>query len=599
MNKLSSRVAALSPEKRALLEQLLRKQERLKTATQQSPTAPLADAYDVVILGGGLAGLSVALHCERTQPDISVLVIEKEELPLPESKLKVGESTVEIASRYFSNVLGMKEHLHTQQLPKLGLRFFFTAADNSDIAQRVEMGSFSSLWYPSYQLHRARFENALADKGRRLGVVLQDGCRVRAVSLGEPHHTVTLETAAEEQVIKARWLVDASGRASILKRQLGLTEKVGHDANAVWFHIGEDIDIDEWSDNAGWLQRMGNGLRRLSTNHLMGPGYWVWLIPLPNQTTSIGIVADATLHPLHQFNKFEKALAWLWEHEPACAQAVAENRGKLTNFRVQRHFAYSCPQVYATERWCLIGEAAVFTDPLYSLGSDFIAFGSTFITDLIARDRQGQNIHQPVDFYNWFFLNWFHNGLAVYENNYPVMDNGQVMTAKIAWDFALYWGCFGLLFYHDKLCDLAFMIAIKDDIQRVLDLNVQLQAFFREWAALKKRDCHSQAIDYSKISFLYDLHRGMGAGLDDDALKEQFAQNVALFESLAVALFRKAASLLAISVPDSRLNPYAITLQRDKWEANDGLSASNLASDEQRERLPDIEKLWLDSLVVA
>jgi hypothetical protein len=278
---------------------------------------------------------------------------------------------------------------------------------------------------------------------------------------------------------------------------------------------------------------------------------------------------------------------------------VAENRGKLTNFRVQRHFAYSCPQVYATERWCLIGEAAVFTDPLYSLGSDFIAFGSTFITDLIARDRQGQNIQQPVDFYNWFFLNWFHNGLAVYENNYPVMDNGQVMTAKIAWDFALYWGCFGLLFYHDKLCDLAFMIAIKDDIQRVLDLNVQLQAFFREWAALKKRDCHSQAIDYSKISFLYDLHRGMGAGLDDDALKEQFAQNVALFESLAVALFRKAASLLAISVPDSRLNPYAITLQRDKWEANDGLSASNLASDEQRERLPDIEKLWLDSLVVA
>ena len=45
--------------------------------------------------------------------------------------------------------------------------------------------------------------------------------------------------------IQARWVVDASGRSSLLKRQLGLAKKVGHHANAVWFRIGYPIDIND------------------------------------------------------------------------------------------------------------------------------------------------------------------------------------------------------------------------------------------------------------------------------------------------------------------------------------------------------------------
>ena len=45
--------------------------------------------------------------------------------------------------------------------------------------------------------------------------------------------------------------------------------------------------------------------------HLMGRGYWVWLIPLGSGTTNFGIVVDANLHPYTRLNRFEKAIEWL------------------------------------------------------------------------------------------------------------------------------------------------------------------------------------------------------------------------------------------------------------------------------------------------
>ena len=66
------------------------------------------DRYDVVILGGGLAGLTLALHLHRTHPDISVMVAEKRAGPAPLAAFKVGESSVEVGAYYYREICGLK-----------------------------------------------------------------------------------------------------------------------------------------------------------------------------------------------------------------------------------------------------------------------------------------------------------------------------------------------------------------------------------------------------------------------------------------------------------------------------------------------------------
>jgi 2-polyprenyl-6-methoxyphenol hydroxylase-like FAD-dependent oxidoreductase len=85
--------------------------------------------HDVIIMGGGLAGLTLALQLRQTLPELDVLVLERRTHPVPEACHKVGESTVEIGAHYFANVLGLKQHLDSAQLKKFGFRFFFSEAE--------------------------------------------------------------------------------------------------------------------------------------------------------------------------------------------------------------------------------------------------------------------------------------------------------------------------------------------------------------------------------------------------------------------------------------------------------------------------------------
>ena len=116
--------------------------------------------YDVAILGGGLAGLTLAKQLLMKRPETSIAVIEKRSFPVSETTHKVGESTVEIGAHYFGEELQLKKHLTDQQLPKFGLRFFFKDACQS-LAEGTEVGGSTFFSAPSYQVDRGRLENYL------------------------------------------------------------------------------------------------------------------------------------------------------------------------------------------------------------------------------------------------------------------------------------------------------------------------------------------------------------------------------------------------------------------------------------------------------
>ncbi len=191
----------------------------------------MTQPYDVLIAGGGLAGLSLARQLTREAPSLRVFVAEKRPHPVPEAAFKVGESSVEIGAHYFQRVLGLEPHLRGQHLEKFGLRYFFPAAGNHRVEARFELGPSGFPPVPSFQLDRGRLENWLLRANREAGVDVRDGCRVEAFEFDAPLHRLTVRSGGRSETVEGRWLIDASGRAGLIRHRLGLTRPVGHLAN--------------------------------------------------------------------------------------------------------------------------------------------------------------------------------------------------------------------------------------------------------------------------------------------------------------------------------------------------------------------------------
>src|SRR5688500_8460042 len=149
---------------------------------------------DVTVLGGGLAGLTIAIQLRRQFPALSLRIIERRRHPVPPAAHKVGESSVEIGAHYFDSVLGLKDHLMSRQLKKFGFRFFFSDG-REDLDNVTELGASRYLSTPSYQLDRGVFENFLGEHVRELGVEFVDGAVVRSFDVGTQGgaHTVRYE----------------------------------------------------------------------------------------------------------------------------------------------------------------------------------------------------------------------------------------------------------------------------------------------------------------------------------------------------------------------------------------------------------------------
>ena len=501
---------------------------------------------DVVVLGGGLAGLTLALQLRRRDPAIDVLVLERNRHPVPEAAFKVGESTVECGAHYFADVLGLRGHLESEQLAKFGLRYFFNHRSEA-IDRCTELGVSHGLPTGSFQLDRGRFENFLGAHVRGQGVDFRDGAKVTRVEMaddGGPHR-VGYTCDDGDHVVEARWVVDASGRAGLLKRKFGLAEANGHDANAAWWRIDARIDINDWSDDAGWLARCDPPDRWRSTNHLCGPGYWFWLIPLASGSHSLGIVCDAAMHPLETMRTHELAMAWLREHQPQAAAALDASGAELQDFRFLRGFSHGCRQVYSKQRWALTGEAGAFLDPFYSPGSDFIALSNTYVCELVLADRAGGPFEAYAPIYEQLYFAFYENALALYRGQYPIFGNALVMPLKIQWDYTFYWSLLAPVYFGGRQAALPVMGRLRPVFTLGSALNTGMQALLRDWGLRDGRAAMEDGrwLDQYAIGWARGLNGALRDELDDDAFIERIRGNVARMQQLAAELLAQAQAL--------------------------------------------------------
>ncbi|AXK73051.1 FAD-dependent oxidoreductase [Lysobacter sp. TY2-98] len=497
---------------------------------------------DVVILGGGLAGLTLALQLKRRDDSLRITVLERHRHPVREGAFKVGESTVEIGGHYFAHVLGLREHLDSAQIRKFGFRFFFSDGE-FELDRCTELGVSRLLPTISWQIDRGRFENFLTDHVRAQGIDVRDGAIVRNFDLatdGAPH-SVRYECDGATHELTARWVVDASGRAGLIKRKLDLAETNAHNANSAWWRVSGLLDPRDWSIDPDWLGRCTPPDRWRSTNHMCGEGYWFWLIPLSSNQHSVGIVCDGDLHPLETMNTHAKAMDWLHRHQPRVAAMLESGTHELQDFMFMRHFSHGAKQVFSGDRWALTGEAGVFLDPFYSPGSDFIAISNTYITEMILADRARKPITAMASLYQQLYFSFYENTMTLYQDQYRLFGDAQVMPLKVIWDYTYYWSLLGPLFFSGYLTSPQVLGQLRALFGEARTLNLGMQALLRRWGELNAArgdtaPLDGRLLDQYKIPWFYELNRQLGDPLEPDAFVARMRSDIARMHDLAAEM---------------------------------------------------------------
>lgn len=156
------------------------------------------EKQDVMILGGGLAGLTLALQLKLAHSALRIQVLERRLEDAPVATHKVGESTSELGAFYYREVIQLGDYLSEHQLRKMGFRFFFSPEHSDDIARRVEVGSKFINPYPTHQIDRGILENELVKRAESQGIEVVMGARVKSVELDKSGHKFTFEKAGIE-----------------------------------------------------------------------------------------------------------------------------------------------------------------------------------------------------------------------------------------------------------------------------------------------------------------------------------------------------------------------------------------------------------------
>jgi flavin-dependent dehydrogenase len=535
-------------------------------------------SFDVLICGAGMAGLTLARQLRRQHPQLSIAAVDKTSRPLPKAAHKVGESSVELGSQYLER-LGLREYLEQNHLLKFGLRFY-PGGGHLPLEQRTEIGPSSEPIVQSYQIDRGIFETDLRAMLVEDGVTLLEGHTVSEVELGagDEAHRVQVRGPSGELAMTARWLIDATGRSALLRRKLKLTRGTRHSSSSGWFRVKGKLDVNELvpDDVRDWHDKDFASERWRSTNHLMGPGYWLWIIPLSSGNTSIGVVAHSEYHDFKRLQTLDRLREFISEHEPVVAKHLVER--EVLDFLCIRDYSHTLGRCWSTDRWGIVGEAGAFVDPLYSPGNDFIALANAFTEELIRVDLAGEDLETRTRELNIQYRVLVAGALDIFRGAAPIYGHAPAMLAKIYWDNFSYW-TFLCQYYLREIYRLSGAKHSEqvEAGQRIFEISNYVQSLLREWALLAPHEPEARFEDVPAFpSILVDTHVALQNEMTPDQTLAYTRKRAVEAEEIAGELLVKIVSQLG----ERKAAELVSKLGIDRWTIR--ISASRIRAEKEK-----------------
>jgi flavin-dependent dehydrogenase len=315
--------------------------------------------YDVAIIGGGPAGSTAAALLALAGR--RVIVFEREKFP----RFHIGESLLPFSMKAFTR-LGLHE--------KFSRAGFMKKFGGEIVGACSETGSkfyfkdgYRSQTDHAYQVTRGDFDKLLLDHAVECGAEIREETSVDRVEFSNEDVELGVKSNGSSESVRARYLIDASGRTSVLGRQFKIKKTYDHLQKLSIFAHYDGVWRAEGID--GTLTVLIRAIDR-----------WFWLIPLNAERTSVGVVLDSEIFRRSKLSAGEfldQALA----EQPVIAKRMTNAR-RVSQVYVEADFSYRSARLHG-DRWLLAGDAAGFIDPIFSSGVFLAVFSGELAADAL------------------------------------------------------------------------------------------------------------------------------------------------------------------------------------------------------------------------
>jgi len=315
--------------------------------------------YDVAIIGGGPAGSTAAALLARAGR--RVIVFEREKFP----RFHIGESLLPFSMKAFTRLGLHEKFLRAGFMKKFGGEIVGACSESG--TKFYFKDGYRSQTDHAYQVTRGDFDKVLLDHAVECGAEVHEETSVDQVEFSNDEVELGIKCNGSFHSIRARYVIDASGRTSVLGRKFKIKKTYDHLQKLSIFAHYDGVWRAEGID--GTLTVLIRAIDR-----------WFWLIPLSAERTSVGVVLDGETFrnsKLRAEDFLEQALS----EQPIIAKRMTDAR-RVSQVYVEADFSYRSARLHG-DRWLLAGDAAGFIDPIFSSGVFLAVFSGELCADVL------------------------------------------------------------------------------------------------------------------------------------------------------------------------------------------------------------------------